>query len=106
MKKITMVKKVEYFCDICGKNITDDSKNKCEMCGRAICNACYDSVRGWKDMWLTICPICKPMFPEVKDKMNIDYDKHDDLHKKYCGKLYTELKEKSLKIEDKTSNIP
>lgn len=105
MEKITMVEKKEYFCDICGKNMTDASRYTCGVCGRHVCNACYISVRGWKELWLTVCDICEPMYKEIKKQMNIDSKKHEALHLAYCTKLYEEWKRKSLLVEDATRTI-
>ena len=94
-----MVEKVEYFCDICGKDITHVDHYTCKICGREHCNICHTTVKGRKDMWLSICSICKPMYFNVKDQMNIDYKKHDDLHKEYCDKLYENWKKESLLLD-------
>lgn len=101
MKKITMVEKVEYFCDLCEKNITDEQKYTCGVCDRIICSVHSESIKGWKDLWLVVCPICRPMYKKVKEQMNIDYKKHDNKHKEYCSKLYEEWKKESLTIDNK-----
>lgn len=97
-----MVEKVEYFCDVCGRDITDETRHTCGICGRTTCVGCYISLRGWKEMWLTTCDICRPIYEKIKEKMDIDYKKHDNLHKEYCGELYTKWKKESLLIPDAT----
>lgn len=100
MEKRTMVEKVEYFCDLCDRDITNEDRHTCEICGRLICGGCHVSVKGWTNTWLTICITCKPLYYDVKDKMNTNCDKYEKEHKEYCFVLYKEWKEKSLLLGD------
>lgn len=101
MKKVVMVEKVTFFCDICGDDTTNNGRNICQICGRDNCSGCQEVITGSKDMLIGICPICNNMYDKFKKEMNDCYFKYDELYEHDVTKILDEWKEESLLIENK-----
>jgi hypothetical protein len=101
MKKVTMVEKVTYFCDICGFDITNEYMSVCKICGSEHCKMCHHTIKGSKDMLMGICVICYNTYDKFKKEMDDCYAKYDILYTHDVNEIFDEWKKESLLIKNK-----
>lgn len=106
MKKVEMVEKTTYLCDICGTDITRRhdtlfNNNICKICGREYCETCHTTVKGSKDMLIGICPICNDIYDKFKKEMDDCYAKYDKLYIHDANEIFDEWKKESLLINNR-----
>jgi len=96
MKKTVMVEEIIYFCDVCGKDITDQNINICEICGREHCDSCHWVVKGTKNMLTGVCSKCSDKYDKFKQKIDICYEKYNALYEAKVNIIHNEWKKESL----------
>ena len=101
MKKVEMVERVTYLCDICDIDITGKSRNICSICGREHCKTCHITVKGSKDGLIGICKICNEVYEKFKKQMDERYYEHDELYKHDVLEINDRWKKESLLIDNK-----
>lgn len=101
MKKVEMVEKTTYFCDICGVDITYEYKNFCKVCGREHCDTCHIRVKGSKGILMGICLICNEIYAKFKKQMDESYYVYDELYRQDVLEINDRWKEESLLIDNK-----
>lgn len=102
MKKIEMVEKITYFCDICGFEMTNEYRATCQICGREHCRVCHETVKGIKDLLIGICLICNNTYDEFKVEIDDCYFKYDALYKHDANEIFDKWKKESLLINNKS----